>query len=81
MGSVYTFRKEEPFGNIVTPGLTPRKLEYKTSRKLKYDGFVVGSIPKIISSYFARNTPPKLSAILEKHNEDTVLSEFKRTTL
>ncbi|XP_054287688.1 uncharacterized protein LOC129003422 [Macrosteles quadrilineatus] len=56
-------------------------MEYKTSRKRKYDGFVVGCIRKIIHSFFATNTPPTLTAVLEKLNDDPDLPEFKRTTL
>lgn len=79
--SVYKFRKEEGHGNVVTPRKTPRKVEYRTSRKKKYDGFVVGAIRRIVHSFFASNTPPTLSGILKKVNEDADLPNFSRTTL
>lgn len=79
--SIYKFRKEERIGKIVTPRKTRLKVEYKNSRKQKYNGFVVGIIRKIVHNFFSTNTPPTLAAVLEKTNEEGVLPQFKRTTL
>lgn len=79
--SVYEFRKEERLGKVVTPRKVPRKVEYKTSRRLKYDGFVVSGIRKIVHSFFAENRPPTLTKVLDKVNSDPDLPYFKLTTL
>lgn len=79
--SVFRFRKEERLGKVVTPRKIRRKVEYKTSRKQKYDGFVVGVIRKIVHSFFAKNVPPTLSAVLEQVNKEADIPQFKRTTL
>lgn len=79
--SVYKFRKEEMRGEVVTPRKTTCKVEYQTSRQLKYDGFVVGGMRKIVHSFFTDNRPPTLTKVLEKVNCDPDLPNFMLTTL
>lgn len=79
--SVYKFRKEEMRGEVVTPRKTPRKVKYQTSRRLKYDGFIVSGMRKIVHSFIADNILHTLTKVLEKVNCDPDLPNFKLTTL
>lgn len=79
--SIYRMKKERNTGNVVTPRKKRKKVEYKTSRRLKYDGFVITAIRRIVHSFFLENIPPTLKAVLLKVNEDEMLPNFKRTTL
>uniref|UniRef100_A0A1B6JQC8 Uncharacterized protein n=1 Tax=Homalodisca liturata TaxID=320908 RepID=A0A1B6JQC8_9HEMI len=79
--SIYRFRKEESEGQMLIPRKTRRNVEYQTSRPLKYDGYVTGSIIRKVESFFAENSSPTLSSILQRVNDDPKLPTFKRTTL
>uniref|UniRef100_A0A1B6G1M9 Uncharacterized protein n=1 Tax=Cuerna arida TaxID=1464854 RepID=A0A1B6G1M9_9HEMI len=79
--SIYRFRKEESQGQILIPRKTRRNVEYQTSRRLKYDGYVTRTIIRKVESFFAENSSPTLSSILQRVNDDPKLPTFKRTTL
>ncbi|KAG8321764.1 tRNA (guanine(37)-N1)-methyltransferase [Homalodisca vitripennis] len=79
--SIYRFRKEESKGQMLIPRKTRRNVEYQTSRRLKYDGYVTGTIIRKVESFFAENSSPTLSSILQRVNDDPKLPTFKRTTL
>lgn len=79
--SIYRIRKEELTGKLTTPRKNRKKVEYKSSRRHKYDGFVITAIRRIVHSFFSENIPPTLTLVLSKINEDPMLPNMKKTTL
>lgn len=80
--SVYSIRRQSSRGPVLTPSKKrQRKRKQKNSRELKYDEFTRSCIRRKVHSFFLRNQPPTLNAILAEVNKDPDLPDFKKTTL